>query len=157
MNFGDVWLHLDGELIKCALFTLRLSFSGKAVHRVFASQGQGALIEGHLEAFGVLGGTPVDKIRNNNLKSAVTRVLFGRNRTESDRWVSFRSHYGFDTFYCLPGIEGAHEKGGVEGEVGRFRLNHLVPMPDVASLAELNAAWSRSTRLRTCGASTTGR
>ena len=101
--------------------------------------GQEAFIEGHLEAFRVLGGTPVDKIRYDNLKSAVTRVLFGRNRTESDRWVAFRSHYGFDTFYCLPGLEGAHEKGGVEGEVGRFRRNHLVPMPNVASLAELNA------------------
>ncbi len=139
VDFGDVWLHLDGELSKCALFTLRLSYSGKAVHRVYASQGQEAFIEGHLEAFRVLGGTPVVQIRYDNLKSAVTRVLFGRNRTESDRWVAFRSHYGFDTFYCLPGIEGAHEKGGVEGEVGRFRRNHLVPMPEGASLAELNA------------------
>jgi len=139
VDFGDVWLHLDGELTKCALFILRLSYSGKAIHRVFASQGQEAFIEGHLAAFRVLGGTPVDKIRYDNLKSAVTRVLFGRSRTESDRWISFRSHYGFDTFYCLPGIEGAHEKGGVEGEVGRFRRNHLVPMPEVATLAELNA------------------
>lgn len=143
VDFGDVWVHLDGELTKCALFTLRLSYSGKAVHRVFASQGQEAFIEGHLEAFGVLGGTPVDKIRYDNLKSAVTRVLFGRNRTESDRWVAFRSHYGFDSFYCRPGIDGAHEKGGVEGEVGRFRRNHLVPMPDVATLAELNARLER--------------
>jgi len=91
VDFGDVWLHLGGELTRCALFTLRLSYSGKAVHRVFASQGQEAFIEGHLEAFRVLGGTPVDKIRYDNLKSAVTRVLFGRSRTESDRWVAFRS------------------------------------------------------------------
>ncbi len=139
VDFGDVWLHLGGELTRCALFTLRLSYSGKAVHRVFASQGQEAFMEGHLEAFRVLGGTPVDKIRYDNLKCAVTRVLFGRSRTEPDRWVAFRSHYGFDTFYCLPGIKGAHEKGGVEGEVGRFRRNHLVPMPDVAPLADLNA------------------
>ena len=34
--------------------------------------------------------------------------------------------------------QGAHEKGGVEGEVGRFRRNHLVPVPEVADLAELN-------------------
>ncbi len=138
VDFADVWLKLGGELTKCYLFTLRLSYSGKAVHRVYASQGQEAFIEGHLEAFRVLGGTPVDKIRYDNLKSAVSRVLLGRSRTESDRWVSFRSHYGFDSFYCQPGIEGAHEKGGVEGEVGRFRRNHLVPMPDVASLADLN-------------------
>jgi len=52
--------------------------------------------------------------------------------------VLFRSHYGFDPFYCQPGIEGAHEKGGVEGEVGRFRRTWLTPMPDVKTLDELN-------------------
>jgi transposase len=93
VDFADVWVRLADELTKCFLFTLRLSYSGKAVHRVFASQGQEAFIEGHLEAFGVLGGTPVDKIRYDNLKSAVSRVLFGRARVESDRWVAFRSHY----------------------------------------------------------------
>lgn len=36
------------------------------------------------------------------------------------------------------GPDGAHEKGGVEGEIGRFRRRHLVPVPRVASLAELN-------------------
>jgi hypothetical protein len=46
---------------------------------------------------------------------------------------------GFDTFFCRPGLEGAHEKGGVEGEIGRFRRRHLVPVPKVAGLAELNA------------------
>jgi hypothetical protein len=82
---------------------------------------------------------PFDKIRYDNLKSAVQRVLFGRNRTESDRWVLFRSHMGFDAFYCQPGVGGAHEKGGVEGEGGRFRRTHLVPVPKVDSLAQLNA------------------
>ena len=72
------------------------------------------------------------------LKAAVSRVLTGRNRLESDRWIAFRSHYGFDAFYCQPGVDGAHEKGGVEGEGGRFRRTHCVPMPDVDSIAELN-------------------
>jgi hypothetical protein len=35
-------------------------------------------------------------------------------------------------------VEGAHEKGGVEGEIGRFRRRHLVAVPAVRSLAELN-------------------
>jgi hypothetical protein len=42
-------------------------------------------------------------------------------------------------FYCEPGIDGAHEKGGVEGDVGRFRRTWLSPIPEVDSLAELNA------------------
>jgi transposase len=121
------------------LFTFRLSCSGKAVHRAFGTQGQEAFLQGHLEAFRVLGGVPSVHVRYDNLKSAVSRVLFGRNRAESDRWVTFRSHFGFDAFYCIPGVEGAHEKGGVEGEGGRFRRTHLVPVPQVATLAELNA------------------
>ena len=47
--------------------------------------------------------------------------------------------FGFDAFFCEPGIAGAHEKGGVEGEVGRFRRRHLVPVPRVESLAGLSA------------------
>jgi transposase len=138
VDFGDVQVRLAGEMTKCFLFTLRLSYSGKAVHRVFASQGQEAFIEGHLHAFAVMGGVPAGKIRYDNLRSAVSRVLMGRDRTESDRWVLFRSHYGSGAFYCMPGIDGAHEKGGVEGEVGRFRRSHLVPVPEVSTLAELN-------------------
>ena len=52
---------------------------------------------------------------------------------------SFRAFYGFEAFYCLPGAEGAHEKGGIEGEIGRFRRRWFVPVPQAGSLAELNA------------------
>jgi hypothetical protein len=51
-----------------------------------------------------------------------------------------RSYYGFDSFFCASGIEGAHEKGGVEGGIGRLRRRHLTPMPHVGSLEALNAA-----------------
>lgn len=137
VDFADLWVDLDGVRTKVALFTLRLSYSGKAVHRAFPTQGQEAFLEGHGHAFESLGGLP-GRIRYDNLKSAVSRVMFGRTRTETARWVAFRSHYGFDSFYCQPGLEGAHEKGGVEGEVGRFRRQHLVPVPVVGSLGELN-------------------
>jgi hypothetical protein len=78
-------------------------------------------------------------VRYDNLGSAVKRVLRGRRRVETDRFVALRSHYLFESEFTLRGREGAHEKGGVEGEVGRFRRNHLVPVPAVASLAGLNA------------------
>lgn len=98
------------------------------MHQVFASCGLEAFLEGHVHAFNVLGGVPTVKIRDDNLRSAVSRVLrFSRLRVENDRWIAFRSHYGIDAFYCQPGEEGAHEKDGVEGAIGRFRRNHLVP------------------------------
>ncbi|HEY3603156.1 MAG TPA: IS21 family transposase [Sporichthyaceae bacterium] len=138
VDFGDLWVDLRGERTKLHLFTFRLSFSGRAVHRAFGTQSQEAFLEGHVHAFDSVAGVPVEHVRYDNLKAAVSRVLFGRDRTESARWVAFRSHYGFDAFYCRPGVEGAHEKGGVEGEIGRFRRNHLVPVPRIDSLAELN-------------------
>jgi transposase len=138
VDFADLWVVLNGMKTKVFLFTFRCSYSGKAVHRAYASQCQEAFLDGHVQAFSQLGGVPVVHIRYDNLKSAVTRVLFGRTRVESTKWITFRSHYGFDAFYCRPGKDGAHEKGGVELEGGRFRRNHLVPMPVVASMAELN-------------------
>lgn len=138
VDFAPVWVRLAGVAAECQLFSLRLSYSGKAVHRVFATGSQEAFMEGHVEALRVLGGVPWRHIRYDNLKSAVNEVCFGRTRVESQRWTAFRSHYGFDAFYCLPGKEGAHEKGGVEQEGGRFRRQHLVPVPDADTLAELN-------------------
>jgi len=73
VDFADLWIDLAGVRTKCFLFTLRLSLSGKSVHRAYSTQGQEAFLEGHQQAFEVLGGTPADKIRYDNLKSAVLR------------------------------------------------------------------------------------
>jgi hypothetical protein len=76
VDFADLWIELRGLRAKVFLSTLRLSFSGKAVHKAFASQSQEAFLDGHRYAFERLGGVPFDKIRYDNLKSAVSRVLF---------------------------------------------------------------------------------
>jgi transposase len=162
VDFHDLWVILAGIKTKTALFTMRLSYSGRAVHRASLSQGQEAFLEAHVHAFERLGGVPLEQIRYDNLKPAVSRVLLGRSRAESDRWVAFRSHYAFEAFYCQPGHEGSHEKGGVEGEGGRFRRNHCVPMPVIASVDELTAlleSWDDADDRRRIGnrASSVGR
>ena len=139
VDFGDVTVELAGQLSRCFLFAFRLSYSGKACHRVYASQAQEAFLEGHVTAFEVTGGVPFRQIRYDNLSPAVAKVLAGRSRTETQRWLSFRAFYGFEAFYCQAGPEGAHEKGGIEGEIGRFRRRWFVPVPRASSLAELNA------------------
>jgi len=137
VDFGEFHVWLDGEQIRLWLFVMRLSGSGKAFHRVFGNQCGESFYKGHNLAFSYFGGIP-KTIRYDNLKPAVTKVLLGRERWENPKFIALRSHYGFDSFFCLPGIDGAHEKGGVEGEIGRFRRRHLVPVPIVASLDELN-------------------
>ena len=58
VDFGEVVVRLAGTDVRCFLFCLRLSFSGKAVHHVSLSGGQEAFFEGHEHAFRVLGGIP---------------------------------------------------------------------------------------------------
>jgi hypothetical protein len=146
VDFGELWVWLDGTLTKVWLFVLRLSASGKAVHVAFASQAAEAFLEGHVLAFQALGGVP-RRIRYDNLRAAVDRILQGRDRVENQRFVALRSHYGFDSFFCQPGKRGAHEKGGVEGEIGRFRRRHLVPIPVVATMTGLNEHLARADAL----------
>lgn len=157
VDFGEVTVELRGERVVLYLFSLRMSLSGRSVQRVSASGGQEAFLEGHVHAFTVLGGVPHGKIRYDNLKAAVVKVLgLSRARTESERWTAFRSHHGIDDpFYCIPGIEGAHEKVGVEGHIGYYRRNHFVPVPKVESLEELNSLveqWDTQDLTRRIGA-----
>jgi transposase len=137
VDFGEFHAVITGALIKLWMFVMRLSCSGRAFHAAFATQAQEAFLEGHVLAFEYFGAVP-GRIRYDNLGPAVTRVLKGRDRAEAERFIALRSHYGFDSFFCIPGKQGAHEKGGVEGEIGRFRRRYLVPVPSVASLAALN-------------------
>ena len=137
VDFGLSDVFIGGERSQVAVFELRLSHSGVAVHVAFGSEGQEAFLEGHVIAFSRLGGVPA-LIRYDNARALVARVLRGRNRRETERFIALRSHYGFDSFYCEPGQKGAHEKGGVEGEVGRQRRHFFVPIPKVKSLSDLN-------------------
>jgi len=137
VDFGSIHVYLGGVLTEVAMFVMRLSASGRAFPAAYLNEAQEAFLDGHVRAFEHFDGIPV-RVRYDNLKAAVVKVLRGRDRIESDRFIALRSHYGFESFFCQPGIGGAHEKGGVEGEIGRFRRRHLVPIPKVASMVELN-------------------
>jgi transposase len=136
-DFGTVRAIVAGVPLDVSLFVMRLSASGKGFARAYLNEAQEVFLDGHVQAFEHFGGVP-RRVRYDNLKAAVEKVLKGRDRVESDRFIALRSHYGFDSFFCQPGVKGSHEKGGVEGEVGRFRRRHLVPVPRVGSIAELN-------------------
>src|ERR1700731_3996361 len=56
VDFGQVSVVLADDVAVCHLFAYRLSYSGKGVHRVYASQAQEAFLEGHVAAFDVTGG-----------------------------------------------------------------------------------------------------
>jgi transposase len=137
VDWGQAQVILRGEPVEVHVFLMRACHSGASFVAAFQAETQQAFLEGHVAAFEWFGGV-FRLVRYDNLKSAVARVLKGRRRSESDRFVALRSHYLFESSFCQRGEQGAHEKGGVENEVGRFRRRYLVPVPKVGSMAELN-------------------
>jgi transposase len=137
VDWGEADVDLAGARTRVHLFFMRSCFSGAAFSMASPVETQQAFLEGHAFAFDWFGGV-FGEVRYDNLGSAVKKVLKGRRRVETDRFIAMRSHYLFDSIFTTPGIEGAHEKGGVEGEVGRLRRNHLVPVPSVGSIGQLN-------------------
>jgi hypothetical protein len=55
---------------------------------------------------------------------------------ETERIIAFRSYWGFRSEYC--NAAKGNEKGGVEGELGWYRRNWLVPVPEAEDLESLN-------------------
>jgi transposase len=110
VDFGEFHAAIAGTLLKLWMFVMRLSCSGRAFHVAFATQAQEAFLEGHVLAFEYFGAVP-GRVRYDNLKPAVVPVLRGRDRAESERFIALRSRYGSDSFFCVPGKTGAHEKG----------------------------------------------
>ena len=137
VDWGEAEVVIAGQRRTVYLFLMRACYSGAAFVIAFERETQQAFLEAHVEAFRFFGGV-FAVIRYDNLRSAVKQVLRGRRRVEQDRFVALRSHYLYESVFTRRGKEGAHEKGGVEGEVGRFRRRHLVPVPRVGSLKELN-------------------
>ncbi len=134
-DFGEAYVLLGGRETKVHLGYLRLDYSSKYLVVALPTERQEALFECHLRGFTYLG-VP-RRVRYDNLKPAVHKILTGKNRQEQAAWVSFRSHFLFESEYVTPGR--GQEKGGVENLVGYVRRNFLVPLPDVQDFAELNA------------------
>lgn len=135
VDWYEAVVYLDGQPQTLQFFSLRSMASGAAFHRAYLRATQQAFLEAQQLAFHYFGGV-FRRLRFDNLKSAVKKILQGHRREETERFIRFRSHWQFESSFCNP-AQG-HEKGGVEGEIGFFRRNHLVPVPHVSSLAELN-------------------
>ena len=135
IDWFEAMAKLGGEPCKLYFFAMRSMASGDAFHRAYTNATQQALLEAHEYAFQYFGGV-FRTLRYDNMTSLVKKILRGRQRIETDRIIAFRSHWGYRSQYCNPA--SGHEKGGVEGELGWYRRNCLVPVPEAENLAALN-------------------
>jgi len=135
VDWYEARAEIDGEDQKVNVFCLRSMGSGGAFHRAYPHASQQAFLEAHELAFEYFGGV-FKTLRFDNLSSAIKKILRGHEREQTERFIAFRSHWGFESDFCTP-AQG-HEKGGVEGENGYYRRNHMVPVPKVGNWEELN-------------------
>jgi hypothetical protein len=113
-----------------------LNYSGGFYFEAFERANQESFLQGHTNAFLFFGGVP-RCLTYDNLKTAVTRVLLGKEREENEQFVAFRGAYLFDSLFCQP--RKGNEKGRIENMVKFAERNLLTPVPCVESLSELNA------------------
>jgi transposase len=137
VDWYEAYADLAGERTHLQVFEMRSMAGGASFHRAYPRATQQAFLEAHELAFRRFGGV-FKRLRYDNLKSAVKKILQGHRREETARFIAFRSHWRFEAVFCNPGKDHAHEKGGIEGEGGYFRRNHWVPVPQARDLEELN-------------------
>lgn len=135
VDWYEATVRLAGQAQKLYIFAMRSMASGDAFHRAYTHATQQALLEAHEQAFQYFGGV-FRTNRYDNMSSLVKKILRGYQRIETERMIAFRSHWGFQSEYCNPA--SGNEKGGVEGELGWFRRNFLVPVPEAADLRAFN-------------------
>jgi transposase len=135
VDWYEATVKLGGETQKLYFFAMRSMASGDAFHCAYTHATQQSLLEAHEKAFAYFGGV-FRTVRYDNMTSLVKKILRGYQRIETDRIIAFKSHWGFQSQYCNPA--SGNEKGGVEGELGWFRRNFLVPVPEASHIQALN-------------------
>jgi hypothetical protein len=137
VDFFEAMVRMAGDTIKLLFFQMRACYSGRVFVRAVVRPTQQAFLEAMTAGFAHFEGV-FHEVRMDNHRLAVERVMRGRERVETERFIAFRSHYLFQSQFCQVGLKGAHEKGGVENGQGHFRRNHLVPVPECRDLDDLN-------------------
>jgi transposase len=136
VDFGEAVAVIGGVQQKIHFFCLDLPHSDAGFVKAYPAERTEAFLDGHNAAFAFLGGVP-QSILYDNTALAVARILGDGTRQRTRSFAELQSHYLFRDRFGRPGK--GNDKGKVEGLVGYARRNFLVPIPAVASFAELNA------------------
>ena len=136
VDFGEAVAVVGGVRQKIHFFCMDLPQSDGCFLKAYPAETTEAFLDGHVEAFNFFGGVP-RSILYDNLKIAVARILGDGSRVRSRAFTELQSHFLFVDRFGRPGK--GNDKGKVEGLVKYARKNFMVPIPEAASYAELNA------------------
>lgn len=135
-DFGHAVVVLDGARRELPYLAGRLRYSGAMFIAVFPTERQECFLLGQRHAFEFWGGVTATVVYD-NLKPAVAEILRGHTRVEQEAFRHFHGVYRFEALFA--NTAAGWEKGSVENLVGYARRRYLVPVPEAASLEDLNA------------------
>ena len=93
------------------------------------------VFDAHIRAFEYFGGTPMRGIYD-NMKTAVKKVLQGKDREWNEHFMRLCTHYRVEPVACTPAR--GNEKGRVERQVDISRKHFFTPMLCGESISQLN-------------------
>jgi transposase len=136
VDYFHALAKVGGVLQKVAIFLMALPYSDAFFMMCVPRECTESFWEGHVRAFAFFGGVPL-RITYDNSKIAVRKIIGVHRRRLTDGFLQLASHYLFDHHFCT--VQRGNEKGVVEGTGGYARRNFLVPVPEAADYAALNA------------------
>src|SRR5919202_465719 len=145
VDFGEAIAIIGGVEQTIHVFAMDLPHSDAGFVKAYPAETTEAFLDGHVSAFAFFDGVP-RSILYDNTKLAVARILGDGRRHRTRAFSELQSHYLFADRFGRPGK--GNDKGKVEGLVGFVRRNALVPVPQAASFAELNAQLRADCRRR---------
>lgn len=132
-------VELGGMVTTVKVAHFRLCYSRMQFCVAYLRESLEMVLDAHIQALEFFGGSCRKGIYD-NLKTVVTKVLLGKDRTFNRRFQNLASHYLFEPVACTPGA--GWEKGQVENQVQFIRRRVFVPRLKLADIAELNQ-WLR--------------
>jgi transposase len=135
VDFFEVTVVVGGVEQKAWMFLMRVMHSGRDFAWLYRWQDQSSFLDGHVRAFEAFGCVP-HRVLYDNLKAAVRKVLVGSERLLNERFAAMAAHYSFGPRFARPAT--GHDKGGVEARGKAVRLQHLTPIPEGDSLADIS-------------------
>lgn len=134
-DWSEEWIEVNGEMQKIKVAHFVLCYSRYKFSYAYPNETQEMLFDSHVRAFEFFGGVSKYGIYD-NMKTAVKKILRGKNRDWNPAFEQLCSHYMLEPVACNPA--SGWEKGQVERQVTIDRDNFFTPIPKVKSLAELN-------------------
>src|SRR3954467_14436073 len=135
-GLGEAVAVIGGEERRIHFLAVDLPHSDACFVKAYPAETAEAFCDGHNAAFAFFGGVRQSMLYDNT-RLAVARILGNGTRQRTRAFAELQSHYLFADRFGRPGK--GNDKGKVEGLVGYARRNFLVPVPQVESLAALNA------------------